>query len=181
MAVVPQNLVAMLADAGLPMIFVTFPLMVCALVPVILVEIWVAKPKLGATYAKSAWAVGLANVVSTVIGVPLAWIVVLGLELLTDRLFNDRLAPVSVIVNLILGPAWIGPPDSGHDWIIPAAAMILLIPTFFASWYIEAFIVDKMLDLEWPVVRKAMLRANLASYALLFIGGCGWLIFDVTR
>ena len=177
--------IGLLADAGLPMIFVTFPLMVCALIPVILVEVWVARPKLGATYRKSAWAVGVANVVSTIIGVPLAWAAVLGIELLTgklsDRLLGHAAGPVVAVTEMILGPAWIGPTDNNHDWIIPVAAMMLLVPTFFVSWVIEAIIVNNMIDEEWPAVRKAMWRANLVSYALLFVGGSAWLIFDLTR
>ena len=181
-----QNPRFLLADVGLPMIFVTLPLMVCALVPVILVEIWVAKPKLGTTYRRPAWAITVANVVSTIIGVPVAWTVTLGIELLTDKLLSDRFVThasprVLVITELLLGPAWIGPPVNNHDWIIPAATLLLLIPTFFASWYIEAIIVNNMVDDEWPVVRTAMWKANLASYAMLFIAGSGWLIFDVVR
>jgi len=61
------------------------------------------------------------------------------------------------------------------------AALILLIPTFFASWYLEAFIVERMVEPEWPVVRTAMLKANLASYALLFACGCAWLILCLVR
>jgi hypothetical protein len=59
--------------------------------------------------------------------------------------------------------------------------MILLVPTFFASWYIEAFIVERMIEPEWPVVRSAMFKANLASYALLLVGGCAWLVYDISR
>jgi hypothetical protein len=117
-----QNPMYLSADVGLPMIFVTFPLMLLALVPVILVEVWVAKPKLQGTFGKPAWAIGVANVVSTIFGVPLAWAVMLGLELLADklddRLLNHAQGPVLVVAEVILGPAWIGPPDNSHDWIV---------------------------------------------------------------
>jgi hypothetical protein len=176
-----QNPTYLLADVGLPMIFVTYPLMLLALVPVILVEVWVATPKLQGTFGRPAWAIGVANVVSTIIGVPIAWAAMFGVELLADRLgfFNNgqRLS----LADVILGSAWTGPPDNSHDWIIPLAAMILLIPTFFVSWYLEAIIVEKMVEPEWPVVRNAMFKANLASYALLFACGCAWLIFCVAK
>jgi hypothetical protein len=109
----------------------------------------------------------------------------LGLELLADklddRLLNHAQGPVLVVAEVILGPAWIGPPDNSHDWIVPFAAMLLLIPTFFVSWYLEAIIVNNMVEPEWPVVRKAMFKANLASYALLFIAGSAWLIFCLAK
>jgi hypothetical protein len=53
---------------------------------VILAEVWVAKPKLETSFGSSARAIAVANVVSTIIGVPVAWIVMLGVELLQDKL-----------------------------------------------------------------------------------------------
>ena len=127
----------------------------------------------------------VANVVSTIIGVPVAWIVMLGIELLQDKLAdrfpNLEHSPISRASDVMFGSAWIGPPEGSHDWIVPVAAMMLLVPTFFASWYIEAFIVERMIEPEWPVVRNAMLKANLASYALLLVGGCAWLIYDISH
>jgi hypothetical protein len=172
-----QNPTYLLADVGLPMIFVTFPLMLVALVPVILVEVWVAKPKLQGTFGKPAWAIGVANVVSTIVGVPIAWAVMFGMELLAGRLNLLGNGKGLTATEVILGSAWTGPPGNGHDWIIPAAAMILLIPTFALSWYLEALIVEKMVEPQWPVVRNAMLKANLASYAVLFLSGFAWLIY----
>jgi hypothetical protein len=177
----PQHLIVLLADAGLPMIFVTFPLMLLALIPVILVEIRVAEPKLEGASGKPAWAIGVANVVSTIIGVPIAWAAMLGVELLAANFNLFGNAQRLTAMDVILGAAWTGPPDRSDQWIVPAAAMILLIPTFFVSWYLEAFIVAKMVEPEWPIVRAAMLKANLASYALLFACGCAWLIFCLVR
>ncbi len=162
------------------MIFVTFPLMICALAPVILVEIWVAKPKLQGIYGKPAWAIAVANLASTIIGVPLAWAVVLGLELLGDKLLGERFLkhaspPVLMITELLLGPAWIGPPDGKHDWIVPAAAMLLLIPTFFASWYIEAIIVNNMVAPEWRIVRRPRSKQiSLPMLCCLSAGAVGF-------
>lgn len=175
----------LLADAGLPMIAVTLPLMVCALIPVILIEVWVAKPKLKTSFGSSARAIAVANVVSTIVGVPIAWIVMLGVEVLEDKL-ADRFPThahhaISRMADVMFGSAWIGPPENSHDWIVPVAAMILLVPTFFASWHIEALIVERMIEPTWPVVRKTMFKANLASYALLFVGGCAWLVFDIAH
>ena len=46
------------------MIFLTFPLMIAALMPVILLEVWVAKPLLGTSYGKTTWVIAVANVAS---------------------------------------------------------------------------------------------------------------------
>jgi hypothetical protein len=179
-----RNPLALVADVGIPMIFVTLPLMVCALVPVILVETWVARPPLKISYGRSIWVVAVANVVSTLVGIPAAWAAMYGLELLTfiagERFWrNAHNGPVLRVAEVVLGSAWLG--DTGLLWAVPLAATILLIPSFFASWYIEAFIVDKMVEPEWPIVRSAMFKANLASYGLLFIGACGWLVLSLAR
>ncbi len=99
------------------------------------------------------------------------------MKAIPDRYSNG---PVMNAVFLVLGSAWLGPGD-GLYWAVPVAAMILLIPTFFASWYIEALIVDHMSGLEWRDVRSAMFKANIASYALLYVGGCVWLIVSTVR
>jgi len=115
----PPNPTLLLADVGLPMIFVTFPLMFLALVPVILVETRVAKPKLEGTFGKPAWAIGVANVVSTIIGVPIAWAAMLGVDLLADRLNLVGNGQGLTVRDVIFGAAWTGPPDNSHDWIVP--------------------------------------------------------------
>ena len=179
------HVVPLLADIGVPMIFLTLPLMACALVPVIFVEVWVGKPMLQTSYRRSTWVFAVANVVSTIIGIPAAWALMLLLELGTGpilgRLFPSSAAPslLEKAAFVILGSPWLGPAGSDLFWMVPLAAMILLVPSFFASWYIEALIIDQMVEAEWPTVFSASFKANLASYALLFVGGCGWLIFSI--
>ena len=67
---------SLLANAGIPMIVFQFPAMLLALLPVILIESLIARWCLWSTYprayARVYGGVALANVISTVIGVPLA-------------------------------------------------------------------------------------------------------------
>jgi hypothetical protein len=179
-----RNPLAFVADVGIPMIFVTLPLMVCALVPVILVEVWVAKPLLGLTYGKSIRVLTAANIVSTLVGVPVAWVVMYGMELLVfivgERFLGNGHGPVWKVTEVVLGSAWLENTDNLF-WAIPVAALTLLIPSFFASWYIEARVVKKMVETDWPAIRAAVFKANLASYAFLFVAGCGWLIYSLAR
>ena len=167
------------------MIFVTFPLMLCALVPVILVEAWVGRPLLQIGFSRSTWVFAIANVVSTVVGVPAAWVATFALEFIFWTTFGRVIpdkgweGPVGMVISTIMGPAWLGPSDA--YWAVPLAAMVLLVPSFFASWYIEAFVLDQMLDSEWSVVRDTSFKANLASYTLLFAGGCVWLAIALVR
>jgi hypothetical protein len=184
--VVVRHAVPLLADAGIPMIFVTFPLMVCALIPVIVIEAMVAKPLLDARFGRSVWVLAVANVVSTLLGIPAAWVIVCVLELV----FWGALAAVSSklpdsaafkVLTVILSAGWLGPMESDAYWAIPLAAIILLTPSFFLSWYIEAFVIDHMTDREWKVARATSFKANLASYSALFVCGCLWLAFSLAK
>jgi hypothetical protein len=74
---------ALLADAGAPMIFIEWPLMFCALVPVIVIETEVARRYLALPYPKAVAGAAKANILSTLVGVPLAWGIMLVIELVT--------------------------------------------------------------------------------------------------
>ncbi len=168
------------------MIFLTFPLMLAALIPVILLEVWIAKPLLGTSYGKTTWVIAVANVASTIVGIPAAWVAMFGLELLAgttiSRLVPQKFSegPVINAVYLILSSAWLAP-GSGLYWAVPVAAMVLLIPSFFASWYIEIFIIDKMVEGDWATIRSTGFKANAVSYAFLVLAGCGWLVFSIFK
>ena len=74
---------ALLADVGVPMIFVEWPLMLCALVPVIAIEAEVARRQLTLPYRKAFAGAAKANLLSTLVGVPLAWAIMLAVEFAT--------------------------------------------------------------------------------------------------
>ena len=69
-----------LANAGVPMIFVQWPLMGYALVPIIVVELLVFRRVLHLGYKPALLGSALANILSTVVGVPISWGVAYGLE-----------------------------------------------------------------------------------------------------
>jgi hypothetical protein len=60
---------ALLADAGVPMIFVQWPLMTCALLPVIAIEALVVRKRLSLSYGRAFGGAAKANVASTLAGV----------------------------------------------------------------------------------------------------------------
>lgn len=182
-----QNPAPLLADAGVPMIFLTLPLMIGALIPVILIEVWIARPLLGLNYRQTAKAIAAANVTSTLIGVPLAWIATFAFDMLValaGHKWLDKLdqGPVLRVMAVVLFPAWLAPDEPNFFWALPVAAMVLLIPSFFASWYIEAFVIKRqMIDVEWGKIRFASFKANLFSYGFLVMAACAWLVFSIYR
>lgn len=63
----------LLADAGVPMIFLTFPAMLILLVPIIFIESWLCRSSLHLTFWAALKSNAISNIVSTLIGVPIAW------------------------------------------------------------------------------------------------------------
>jgi hypothetical protein len=173
------------ADIGLPLIFVEGPEMLMALVPVILIESAVYRKCLGIAYRKALWPAGVANVVSTLLGYPLAW----GLRMFVQVVVSDPLAKLvgtsstrtwAGYVFLALGPAWIG--GEGDTWVLPVASLAGLIPTFFVSVYLEAWVLTWFFkDKGFAAIRTLSYKANLASYAFLVAGGLILLVVALRR
>jgi hypothetical protein len=174
----------LVANAGLPMLVVQWPLMAMALVPIVLVEMIVVRRAVVVPFRFALLDVGLANVDSTLAGVPLAWIVMVAIEfammIVTDggTPFHSE-SPIATLTTLLLQVAWLAP-NAPFQWAIPAAATILLIPCLFASVPIERWVLAR----RWPWVDKAKIRsaslwANVWSYALLLVAGSIWTVVNL--
>lgn len=162
-----------LADAGLPMIFVSFPIMLIALAPVIAVEAWTfwrGGLPTAAAIKMSAWA----NAVSTIAGIPVTWALVLLAEMITgaswdyfSRLVDPPHGMSSMWTEYVF-PGWIAPVDGTEGWAIPFAQFVLLFWFFWASVLIERFVAKRVCPEVQPARIDALcLRANLWSYACL--------------
>jgi hypothetical protein len=175
-----------LADAGVPMIFVQWPLMICALLPVIAIEALVVRKRLSLSYGRAFGGAAKANVVSTLAGVPLAWGLMLILELVTilpitraaERWHWQLDSPLFYLLS-VLGIAWTGPPVTSYVGIA-FAATLLLVPTFFVSVRLERPLYRRSYaGLDVGAIDRSVWIANLCSYALLFIAACGWLGWEI--
>ena len=172
------------ANAGLPMLLVLWPLAIVAIVPVIAVEAWVVQRGTGIPWRVSLWEMSKANLVSTLVGLPLTWVALVALEFLSGYVLvkvakaesfpPHWLGEVGVIV---LSAPWLGPFRAGGHWIIPVATATLLVPFFFVSVWIEALTVRKALsasgNADWRLV---VWKANLISYGFLFVATLIWLL-----
>ncbi len=148
------------ADAGLPMIILVMPAMIVLLIPIITIEAIVLVKYLKLKYSRAFLSAGIGNIVSTIIGVPLTWGVMLSLELLT---VGDK--GYGTLISVTLQAPWMAPDE---NWMIPAAMAFLMIPFFFVSWIIEGFFVKITIDQSLRVhAYRASFYANLASYIFL--------------
>lgn len=77
-------MIMILANAGVPMIFITLPPMVVLIIPVIIIEFLASRRLISRISPARRWAgIGFANVVSTFIGWPAAWFVLVLLQMVT--------------------------------------------------------------------------------------------------
>jgi hypothetical protein len=166
-----SQLIPVLADAGVPMIYFEWPAMVILFVPVFLIEALFFQRRLSLTFFRASEGSFIANLASTFVGVPLAWAFMLILELISFIPgIADKVYKLPSPVLIVLGMAWEGPGIKLS--LVPVVLSLLLIPTFFLSVFFERLILTAMWKGEnRDKVRKAVWKANLLSYSLLFLVG----------
>ena len=161
----------LLANAGLPMIVISYPIMLAALLPVVFIEGFAISKVTKLTFKESVGPVFVANLVTTVVGFPISWGLLLGFELLTTGgscgpgFDNLGLG----ILTVILESAWLCPwNDVNYKWIVPLALIISLVVAFFVSVIVEQFLLLKLIDgTEKKKLKKGVWIANSVSYMLL--------------
>lgn len=163
-------------DIGIPMIVVEWPLMAAALAPVAAVEGAVVARTLGRGLRAALKDVFLANLWTTLVGVPVAWAFMLALGLVaTGGEAWGMETPAHRLAAVTLQAAWLVPYEEHLAWMVPAAAVVLLVPCFALSVFVE----DWYLGRRWPdlapeALSAAVLRANAWSYVLLALAGGAW-------
>lgn len=170
------------ADTNVPMIAVTLPHMLIALIPICAVEWLVLRMRLKISAALGLKTALWANLASTFLGIPLAWITLVFVQLNLDgELYYHPKTAWGRLASLIFQAqaAFLPPcrldllPAYRFDlqWMIPAAEVILLIPFFFVSWWVEYAVARRMLhNVELSALNEAVFVANRWSYLLLGLG-----------
>jgi hypothetical protein len=181
-----------IADAGVPMIVFTLPALLMLLLPVILIEGFLCKKWLGLSTWEAMKSNAVANLASTIVGMPLAWGIMLAVELggeevlMHTPVLENSHSPILYLAYFLLSAPWIyGEPA----WTIPAAVLVLLIPFFFASYAVEYRVIRSMLvepagnpsNQTRVQVRTAVRNANLVTYAILGIATSVWLAISLRR
>lgn len=163
------------ANMGLPMLGFIWPFFWLAFIPIILIESWVLYKILKKEpYKKLLWPTTVANSFSTFIGIPLVWGILLAFEMLTPGgggMYPDLSMFWRYFLGVTLQASWLLPYESESYWMIPVASMVLFFWFFWMSAWSEGFILAKLLRKSHPadVAKKAMWRANMASYAFLYL------------
>ncbi|RVT45578.1 hypothetical protein EMM73_12790 [Rheinheimera sediminis] len=172
------------ANAGVPMLFLAMPAFLMSLVPIIAVETLYISKGLELPFGQSLKTVSISNVASTLIGIPLTWLLLVLVQVVTGGggAYGINSAMGKVLAVTWQAP-WLIPYEEDLNWMIPVAGLVLLIPFFFASWWSEYF-VSKKLNKTLPSLSiKAKVRnANLITYSLLAAWPIGfWVLSSATK
>lgn len=170
-------MITFLFDMGLPMIFPAMYLMIIALGPIIFIEAFAIR-SLKLSLERTVLSVTVANFASTIIGIPVSWMLLFGLQQAAYSL--GRPAPGSfwdIFLAVTVQSPWVHPRGPEYDWIVYCAGLFLLIPFFFASWILENWVIVKFVKPTLPgrvapgallvKIKRAVRNANLCSYGLL--------------
>jgi hypothetical protein len=160
--------VILIADAGLPMIAWYLPRMWLALVPVILLEAAIGMRITGLSFRRAAWAATAANCFSTLIGVPLAWIVLATVELIGFGSAEGLDSFGSRVYAVTVQSPWLIPYEKDLWWMVPIAAVCLAVPFWSISVVSEYAVVRRLApDASAAALWRWMWIGNLASYLAL--------------
>ena len=158
----------LLGNAGLPMIFVELPVLVVALVPVVGLEAALLRRSLAIPWRQAIRDVFGANLLSTFVGVPLAWAAqVAGQLALGGGVAWDLSTPLDRLAAVIVQSGWLIPYENELHWMVPAAALWLLLPCLLVSIAVEQWWLRRCWS-GLPVRRilRAVVLANCVSYLL---------------
>jgi hypothetical protein len=161
------------ADVGIPMLYFVYPALVLLLLPIIVVEALCAKKILACSLRTALLVSAAANGLSALVGVPFTWLGLLLVEFAAMGILPHLLPKpprlVGEVLGLLLGSAWISPVE--HTWPIYVSAMVLCVPFYFMSVWVEARLVRRVLSSATDeAVRKWSRQANLLSYSLILLG-----------
>ena len=177
-----------MADAGLPMLMIVWPGLIIALIPIIALEAYCLRSMLKLPFSRSLKLMTIANLESTLIGIPITWVLLVLIEMLVYfaggtifKSVTEIPEVLSYIFIITLGAPWIAPfTETQAYWIIPAASLFLLIPFYFVTWYVEYRCLKKRIKKTKPAtLSRAVRNINLISYGLLGIIVLGWLFFSI--
>jgi hypothetical protein len=171
-----------LANIGVPMLFVQLPLMIIALPVVILIEAALCKRWFSMEWKPALKATSVANAVSTLVGFPFMWLALVVVQMVLGGGSAPKIPdPWFSIYTVTVQAPWLLPYENKLYWMVPTACLSLLVPAFFVTVWIERQFYRRSLqrDDTGISISAATWRMHIASYAFLFIAGLGLLAHGI--
>ena len=166
------------ADIGVPMVAFFLPPMWLSLVPVILLEGWILRRMLRVDNRSAFTASAIANIATTIVGIPLAWVVLAIAELACCGGAGGLATLWQRIYAVTVQAPWLIPYEKDLDWMVPSAMAVLAVPFFLVTVVIEGLINRRLLpNVDRRKTWRATWVANAASYVMLLL--LAWPAFAV--
>lgn len=176
---------AAFADTGIPMLVLVWPVFGLALLPIIGIEYIILRKRLaGFTSKRLLLAASVSNITSTVIGIPLTWACLMGIQMLVPG-GGSGYAQLGTFWNYFLSVTvqspWLMPYESNLYWMIPVAFLVLLVPFFFVSYWIEAIVTVRLLKDKQKrlAIQKAVWVGNVCTYSMMAMLDLLFLAFEL--
>lgn len=162
-----------MANSGLPMLMFAWPILILALIPIVLIEAGIYRFRLGIPFRRSALGSLGANLLSTLLGVPVTWIALVVVQLVA-----------AVVVQMVTdgagsaqGPGlyavtwqapWLYPYENSLHWMIPAAGLVLCVPFLLTSVLIEFLFLRRIwTQTTAQKIHRTCWLANGTTYACI--------------
>jgi hypothetical protein len=160
------------ADVGVPMLALIWPASWVLFIPIVAIEAWIARKIVGLTVKRSILAATVANAVSTLVGIPLVWGALAAAEIVFSN--GGRALGIDSFLRRVYAvtvqAAWLIPYESELHWMVPLAAIVLLVPFFFASVFLERTVFRRFCSSSPELARRWSWVANGATYGLTLTG-----------
>ena len=164
------------------MLALHLPMAVMLLMPIILFESGVGWASVRRRPVAILREVALGNAISTLVGVPMTWVLMFLLMLARELTVGGGMRGIdsnaSIFQSVILQAAWLAPYEWQLGWMIPAASAALLVPYFFVSVLVERWwLLGRLTEVPRRPLLRAVWLGNGLTYALLF----GWAYYSFWR
>ena len=167
------------ADAGVPMLVLVMPIFALSIIPIVIIEAIYMQRVLSIPTRVAGRASLMANLVSTLVGIPMTWILLVILQFFTggDKAYGLD-STLGKIIAVTWQAPWLIPYEENFNWMLPIAGIVLLIPFYFASWWSEYLTCEKLLHgIPSVTLKKCMRNANMITYGLMILWPLFFLIF----
>jgi hypothetical protein len=141
------------------------------LVPIVLLEGALISRSKAIPYKTSVASTAVANIASTIFGVPLLWFILATVELVCCGSARGLGTASAKLYAVTVQAPWLIPYESEFGWMIPAALFTLALIFLVMSVAVEAPIVSFLTRVPMRQIWRPMWFANLASYAALAVAG----------
>ena len=170
------------ANLGIPIVAINWASLIIFFWLVILIEFLFLK-KISLSKLKILWYVFLANLKTTLLGIPIMYFFLISLQSIIEAIIRIFMLDLTyhdfysnIFFALFLQP-WVHPGiilelygKTDSILIVYFIFTLMYIPAFYISYYVEYYSLKSYLKLDNNILlKKICFKANLLSYLLLFI------------